>query len=59
MNKSNFSQIVFLFLALIAATAQLRADYTWTRAVDELNTDYTNTTYWTGMTVRFMSLARR
>lgn len=48
MNKSNFSQIVFLFLALIAATAQVRADYTWTRAVDELNTDYTNTTYWTG-----------
>ncbi|MBR0190543.1 MAG: PEP-CTERM sorting domain-containing protein [Thermoguttaceae bacterium] len=48
MKKSHITQIVFLFMALAAVTAQLRADYTWTRAVDELNTDYTNTTYWSG-----------
>nr|MCR5162678.1 hypothetical protein [Thermoguttaceae bacterium] len=48
MKKSHITQIVFLFLALTAVTAQLRADYTWTRATDELNSDYTNTTYWSG-----------
>jgi len=48
MKRTNISKFVLFFLALTASAVPIHADYTWTRAVTELNSDYTNTKYWTG-----------